>query len=336
MFPYILTQPAQDDLMFPLTFKWEKRSDLPTGANCESSCIANNKVYTNPGLDIYEYTPDTDTWMVLSTPTENHGIVSLNGKLILVGGVMKASGKHSPVIRVWDCVSKKWTEPYPPMSMGRKEPGCACYQHYLIVAGGDTAREIQSITSVEILDTKSGQWFKAPPMMYNGTSIQSVIIGQNLYLLFIFRGLATLSKSLLRVSLPTLISHTLQGKNRDTSIWEKLPDVPLYETTLFSIGNMLLTAGGAHSGTVGLVLSAMRIKKDKPSADIHLFNPHTNQWLKIGELPESTSSCACTVLPSGKLLVAGGEGVVRMSGANMLSTVYTATIAGSYFEPTRF
>ena len=125
-------------------------------------------------------------------------------------------------------------------------------------------------------------------------------------------------KYLLRVSLPTLISHTLQGKNHDTSIWEKTPEVPHYSTTLFSVGNMLLTAGG----DCGTFLNY------KPSADIHLFNPHLNQWLKIGELPEPRFSCACTLLPSGKLLVAGGK-----DGPNhVLPTVYTATIAGSYFH----
>ena len=287
----------------------------------------------NSGVIIYEYTPDTDTWVKLQTPTKDYGMLSLNGKLTLVGGMMRESGKFSRVIRVWDGDSKQWIEPYPQMPMGRTGPGCACYQHYLIVAGGRTWNDIQSLTSVEILDTKSGQWFKAPPMMYNGLCIQSVIIGKNLYFLFTFGSFVTSSKSLLRVSLPTLISHTLQGKNRDASIWEKLPDVPLYHTTLFSIGNMLLTAGGGHGGSVSLALTALLMKRDKPSADIHLFNPHTNQWLKIGELPEPRMICACTVLPSGKLLVAGGESAIRMSGAKILSTVYTATIAGSYFEP---
>ena len=187
---------------------------------------------------------------------------------------------------------------------------------------------------MEILDIKSGQWYKAPPMMYNGRNIQLLItiIGQSLYLLLSVRGIATCSKSLLKVSLPTLISYTLQGRNRDTSIWEKMPDVPLYRTTLFSIGNMLLTAGGSHSGTVGNLLSAMHVKDAKVSADIHLFNPHTNQWLKIGELSEPKKWCACTVLPSGKLLVAGGE---RSSG-DLLYTVYTAMISGSYFEPPHY
>ena len=317
--------------MFPLTFKWEKQNNLPYGITTANSCIVNGKMYINTGGGkILEYTPETDTWVELPAPTTQHGMLSLNGKLTLVGGVRNES-TSSRSIRVWDSNSKQWTKPYPPMPMGKNDLGCASYKHYLIVAGGVLEGKLQSTTSVEILDTKSGQWFKAPPMMYNGRNIQSTVIGQSLFFLFTYRGIATASKSLLRVSLPTLISHTLQGKNRDTSIWEKMPDVPLYQTALFSIGNMLLTAGGNHSGTVGNLLSMMHVKDTKISADIHLFNPHTNQWLKIGEQPESGMECACTVLPSGKVLVAGGEGVIRVSG-NVLSTVYTATISGSYFE----
>ena len=279
------------------------------------------------GSDIYEYTPDTGTWMRLSAPVKAFGMVSLNGKLTIVGGEM--TGTYSRVIRVWDGDSKQWTEPYPQMPMGRSGLGCTSYQHYLIILGGETAeRPGQSTTSVEIFDTKSMQWFKAPPMRYDGKWVQPVMIGQTLYIFQPDRGIATSSKSLLKVSLLTLISHTLQGKNHDASIWEKMPDVPLYHTTLFSIGNMLLTAGGTSGGTISYILSA-RIKND-----IHLFNPHANQWLKIGELPEPRMVCACTVLPSGKLLVAGGEGDMVSIGGNLLSKVYTATISGSYFEPT--
>ena len=315
-------------MTFPLSFTWEKQNNLPYAGTMEYWCIANGRVYVNTyGGYLVEYTPSTDTWLDIPTPTKDHGMLSLNGKLTLVGGQMKESGEHSPIVRVWDSDLEQWTEPYPRMPMGRRDPGCATYHHYLIVAGGDTDRDlqIQTTTSVEILDTRNDQWFKAPPMMYNGSSIRSVTIGPSLYLFFTYRGVITSSKSLLRVSLPTLISHTLQGKNRDTSIWEKMPDVPLYRTTLFSIGNMLLTAGGTPSGTFSGALSAMHFKKNKPSADIHLFNPHTSQWLKIGELPESRMACACTELPSGKLLVAGGQ------GNDLLPTVYTATIVRSYF-----
>ena len=330
-----LSQPAHDEITFPLTFKWEKQNNLPYCVSATDSCIVNGKVYINiGGKYLLEYTPETDTWVNLLVPTTQHGMISLNGKLTLVGGLMKESTgvlNRLRSIRVWDSNSKQWTEPYLPMQMGRCYSGCSSYKHYLIVAGGDVG-QVQPTTSVEILDTKIGQWFKAPPMMYNGRNIQLIIIGQSLYTYFTYRGMVTASKFLLRVSLPTLILHTLQGKNHDTSIWEKIPDVPLYLTTLFSIGNMLLTAGGNPSGMVGAVLSTLHIKNNYSSADIHLFNPHINQWLKIGELPESRMLCACCVLPSGKLLVAGGEHLSTMSGIGTLSTVYTGTIAGSFFE----
>lgn len=335
MIDIFLSQPARNELTFPLTFKWEKQNDFPYGTRIENICIINGKVCITGRCIIFEYTPETDTWVKLPTPTEDHGMVSLNGKLTLVGGVKKGFNSHE--IQVWDSDSKQWTQPYPSMPMARRLPGCATYQHYLVIAGGfvEPGQFQSSTTSVEILDTKSGQWYKAPPMMYNGAHIQSVLIGQSLYFQLRYRGMATASKSLLRVSLPTLISHAMQGNNRDTSIWEKMPDVPFYWTTLFLIGNMLLAAGGNPSGTVGAVLSVFHIKSNESIADIYLFNPHTNQWLKIGELPERGMWCACTVLPSGKLLVAGGEDVTKMD-FGMLSTVYTATISGSYFEPPHY
>ncbi len=54
------------------------------------------------------------------------------------------------MIRVWESDLEQWTEPYPRMPMGRRDPGCAAYLHYLIVAGGTIESSHQSTTSVEI------------------------------------------------------------------------------------------------------------------------------------------------------------------------------------------
>jgi hypothetical protein len=317
---------------------------MPHATYIDSWCIVNGKVYIstsdyeNPGL--LEYNPDTDTWVTLSTPTQGYGMVCLNGKLTLVGGRTSESTSYYPIIgtskiQVWDMDSKQWIEPYPPMTIERAKVKCASYLHYLIIADGKVNFDEVTI-SIELLDTKSGQWYKAPSMpLYEasilpfiGIDIQSMImIGGILCISYFRRTIGDLTPLLpdskykpCTVSLPTLISHTLQGKHHDTSIWEKIPEVPYKHTTLFSIGNMLLTAGGDCGG----------IFTYKPSADIHLFNPHMNKWLKVGELPEPRSSCACTVLPSGKLLVAGQD------KSGVLNTIYTATIAGSYFEPGHF
>ena len=109
------------------------------------------------------YDPDTDTWVDLPTPNKGHGMVSLNGKLTLVGGLRVAASKllrsqmYITQIHVLDSESQQWTEPYPPMAVGQRQMGCASYLHYLIIAGGDTSDKANATTSVDILDTKSGQ-----------------------------------------------------------------------------------------------------------------------------------------------------------------------------------
>ena len=69
--------------------------------------------------------------------------------------------------------------------------------------------------------------------------------------------------------------------------------------TIFSIGNMLLAAGG-DCGT---------LFASQPSADIHLFNPHSiaNEWLKICELPGPRFLCACTVATAMRQTAGGTE-----------------------------
>jgi N-acetylneuraminic acid mutarotase len=305
---------------------------LPYATKFDNLCVIDGKVYISEHTSpvILEYNPNTDTWMTLLTPTKGHGMASLNGKLTLVGGLTKESTPYNLIvtsnIRVWDSDSKQWTElPYPPMSIKRIEMECASYSHYLIIAGGRICGEVEMAASIDILDTKSGEWFKAPPLPQYGwfhSQTMMITIGESLCISFIRQTLIKHYKYLWRVSLPTLISHTLQGEHHDTSIWEEIPAVPHNLATIFSIGNMLLTGGGDFGGYFTY----------KPSADIHLFNPHINEWLKIGELPEPRFLCACTLLPSGKLLVAGG----KVDGNCLLPTVYTATITGPCFEPIHF
>ena len=128
-------------------------------------------------------------------------------------------------ILVLDNDSQQWTAPYPLMPVGQRQMGCASYLHYLIIAGGNTSEKFKLIASVDTLETKSEQWFKAPPMPYSGSLIWSVIPGNwdklilNFFLLK-SQHLVSASKHLLRISLPILISHTLEGKN-DTSIWRR-------------------------------------------------------------------------------------------------------------------
>ncbi len=60
-----------------------------------------------------------------------------------------------------------------------------------------------------------------------------------------------------------------------------------------SIGRSLLAVGG-------------RDDRDNPSSSIHLYEPYTREWVKVGDLPTARYNCTCSVLPSGEVIVAGG------------------------------
>ena len=76
--------------MFPLTFEWKKQGNMPYRTNFDNSCIIDEKVYISKykSQGVLVYNPYTDTWVTLSTPTEEYEIVFLNGKLTLVGGYL--------------------------------------------------------------------------------------------------------------------------------------------------------------------------------------------------------------------------------------------------------
>ena len=46
---------------------------------------------------------------------------------------------------------------------------------------------------------------------------------------------------------------------------------------------------------------------DGRSADIHLYQPESKKWTKVGDLPNARHFFSCVVLPNGELLVAGGS-----------------------------
>ena len=282
---------------------------MPKDVSLGVAVVLDNLVYCRTPDGVYQYNPATDTWTVLpEVPVKQYITTVLDGQLIVVGGVDKGSSIPAVVdtIMAWDSKSQEWIQPYPPLPTPLFRFGCNGYKHYLIVAGG-LNQSAASNSAVYILDIHIKQWYEASPLPFEGNTARSAIIGETLYITFLYHSLMTSSKSITSVSLPALITSATSAKNHDSTIWKALPDLPFYISTLFSIGNMLVTIGGRLEGSLSSLFEIMKLKSTKICADIHVYNPHTNQWVKVGELPELVYDCSCTMLPSGKLLVAGGK-----------------------------
>ena len=261
------------------------------------------KVYIGGGgtsSDIHQqtvmvYDPQLDSFDTLPPYTYRlFSMALVNNQLVVVGGVDVQTGEMTNKLGVWNEQSKTWTHPLPLMTTACRSPSLVVYmKKWLVIIGGfgDSAY----LSRVEILDTTGpGQWYLAAPLPQPCYYASTIAIGNTCYLV---GGWSTggSSRKVYRVCLDDLISQAVPqaaGTSAPStpSPWTTMPDTPLSSSTAVCLNGALMTVGGS-----------------KYSTTIYHYQPCTRTWIKAGELPTRRQGCACTVLPSGELFVAGGD-----------------------------
>ena len=237
------------------------------------------------GLSVFQYEAGQDKWLKLKQYRwRRFAMAALQKKLTLVGGLDTSTQtlKATNQIAVWEekGMSHQWTHPYPPMPTHRYSPAVATLNQWLVVAGGydDGHNEL---AAVELLNIDSQQWMSMTPLPMKCDSVTSAIVQHELFLVG-----GTLTTTL-AMSLPDSSSCTT------TKTWRTLTAPPLKRTAAITFHGALLAFGGRHG-------------KYRSKA-IHIYQPTTNDWSKVEDLPTARSSCSCTLLASGEILVAGGR-----------------------------
>ena len=218
------------------------------------------------------------------------GMAVVKNQLTLVGGLELLTQKVTNKLAVWESESKQWTSPYPPMRTARCGIAAATYSEWMAVAGGHGDDGCMYFDSVEILNSTENQWFSAAPLPMGCANMRSAVVRDEWYLLGCFNQDQNIHQGF-AVSLPALI---LLRENTTSKPWHNIPSAPLRDTaplaardSLFAVGGMTNT--GQHSSAICLYL------------------PWKKKWIQVGNLRNERSSCTCTELPSGKILVAGGS-----------------------------
>ena len=251
--------------------------------------------FTGPFFDddehtVYQYHPPADQWVPLPRyECVLFAMATLTNKLTLVGGINTSTPPYKVTnqIAVWDTegMSRGWTHPYPPMPTPRCSPAVATHDKWLVVAGGSTEYG-DSLATVEVLDTTSRQWLSTSPLPVKCSSMTSAIVNQELYLLG-----GTPTTDTLVVSLPEITRSSVNSATTNRSAqWRKLPTPPLKSSAAISVHGSVVAIGGRHGN-------------DRSTA-IHVYQPATNNWKKVGDLPSPRDSCTSALLPSGEILVA--------------------------------
>ena len=229
----------------------------------------------------------------------------LQDQLTLVGGCETSIWKVTNQIAVWD--SRQWTHPYPSMPTPRYSPAVVTYIKWLVVAGGDDGNHC--LSTVEIMDATNKQWFTTTPLPVRCRSMTSAIVGEECYFMGGFTDQSVIgqpNKQVFHVSISAITSQVPSQSAIIPIQWHTLPDTPLECSAALALRGSLLAVGGRHS--LGNSNSA-----------IHLYQPESGQWVKVGDLPTARDACSCTLLPSGEILVAGGYNKGRISQVDVAS-----------------
>ena len=255
--------------------------------------VLERSVYVGGGVPDYgddqyyiqEFNIKTQNWSRL--PRYDYirfAMTVINHHLTLVGGYALEVTNQ---LAVYEPSSQQWTFPYNSMPTPRYWAAVLMYDIWLLVAGGRDASDTE-LATVELFNTSTNQWLAASSLPTPCSLLTSAIVDNYGYLVMN-------SKQVFRVSLPDIVSQTVdQSTSKSPALWCRLPDTPLKRSTAISLRGYLLVVGGSHDNLTR-------------STDIHLYHPESEQWTKVGDLPNVRQYCSCVVLPSGELLVAGGS-----------------------------
>ena len=242
---------------------------------------------------VMAYNTSSCKWHQLPLYTARYfAMVVINNKLVLVGGYDSAYHPTN-LLGMWDG-SSQWTRPYALMPTARSYPSAVVYKQWLIVAGGRTGDH--ELSSVEVLDVASNQWYSAPSTPTPWSRMKSTILEDMWYLMGGYSD-DDHNDIVYSVSLPDLISRTISSSSGSThhDMWRKISGLGYYWSTPLCMGGALLAVGGT------------RVKDKESVSTIQRYVPEAKEWVEVGRLPSPLDDCTCTYTLDKKILVLGGS-----------------------------
>ena len=243
------------------------------------------------GGEVCSYNLISKKWSKLSKYLYKHGnLVVINCQLTAIGGCKNVFNKDTYTNKLL-CLPD-YKEVFPAMPTKRWGTTAVTLKEHLIVAGGTIGRsDTDRLNTVEVMDTKTLVWSTVASLPHPYSRASMTICGDQLYMLGGWDNKGR-TKSVLTCSLTEL----LQSSSSSSSIWHRVADhdAPAYLSTCAAVNGELLAVGGCD-------------KDWKSSSAIHKYNPTTNSWDLISDMPTARRYTLAAVLPTNEMMVVGGN-----------------------------
>ena len=306
---------SSSDFWNSLKLTWQRCADLPSKYWAESVAELDGKVYVtfSDSKYVHEnplmYDSNEDKWSLLpALPYARFSLVTVPDRkqLLAIGGVGDNINAISDKVFLWDEENRQWTTPYPNMPTARCDCSSISHGSTVIVAGGVTCRDPWTLTrAVEVLHIKEhtkSHWSVVDQLPHIVHEAIPLKVNDKIYIAVGYdkrRGASTCN--IVTASLPEL----LQSSNKNTSssqVWYKLPDMPYSSQSINHYQSHLITFGGFHL--------VEQPNKDDPVGQsiplIHIYNPCTNTWDCVGEIPYEYEFNRSVHIRDNKILFIGG------------------------------
>ena len=307
--------------------RWRRGADAPEGFSGAQAVVMGENVYVGGGgtrYKIFQYSWRRGVWSTLpECPVMWFGLIQFMGRLTTVGGKDRAESKTGCVYE-FVSESQRWQESLPTMPTARSRvtviarPSSSPKPPAIAVCGGLGDGYGAVLNIVEVFCQSTSQWHTAEPLPTPLYQLTSATVGDFAYLLggvgkdFYF----CYTKNCFSVSHDSLFDTATPpgaSQSQHGSLRMAVSDIPLIASSPASLGGSLVTIGGRKSS------------KDSSSAATHLLTS-SGSWERVrgGDLPEPRSCAAAVFLPSGELMVVGGNKGLLFTAS---CTLFMASIA---------
>ena len=246
------------------------------------------------------YDLDKATWTKLPpAPQYWSEAVAINNQLVLIGGREASSGTITNMVSTW--TGQGWQQDIPAMPTKRTRPGVTAYNTYLMVAGGMAEDEQTLLDSIDVMDTTTRQWYtpanlQLPRPMYNMQITVSAthicVASADIMYKIIYTNFVVPYKSVWELPVSTL-SKVLVGEDCGPHQWTEIAPTPHYRSALLQDTVHPLAVGGFDDSF-------------QSTADIVVYDCHSNKWSTVGQLLEPRIWCTAVSLSRRSFLVCGG------------------------------
>jgi hypothetical protein len=273
-----------------VTINWRDGGKAPFKMSRGAAVVDGDVVYfMKYDGEVCSYNISSRKWIKLPKYLNKYSSLAVvNDQLTAIGGCKQYYNEYTYTNKLLSLAGYK--EVFPAMPTKKWGTTAVTSKEHLIVAGGTIGSSDADVSNtVALMDTKSLVWSTVASLPHPYSIASVAVCGDQLYML----GGADdkgKTKSVLTCSLTEL----LQSSSSSSSIWHRVADAPAYNSTCVAINGELLAIGGCD-------------KEWKPSSAIHKFNPTTNSWDLISNMPTARFKCLVAVLPTNEMMVVGGN-----------------------------